>query len=153
MELKREEASNIYYEKRKIVNIELKEQVLNFLNDLVLDLDKYEYLSNNDFIFGGRKKFIYNEIIDVLDGKQKESNPLYFVLGSLDEFICNNNFMSAEDVDKSKWKDGKIIDGKDIAELRNKNDRYSATGYICLEEKNCIDNIINKIKEYIITTN
>ena len=56
MELNREEASNIYYEKRKIVNIELKEQVLNFLNDLVLDLDKYEYLSNNDFIFAGRKK-------------------------------------------------------------------------------------------------
>lgn len=138
MELKRDEASNIYYEKRKIVNIELKEQVLDFLNDLVLDLDKYEYLSNNDFIFAGRKKFIYNEIFDILDGKQKESNPLYFVLGSLDEFISNNNHISMGE-----------YDGKDFTEIRDKNDKYINTGVICLEEKNCIDNIINKIKDYL----
>lgn len=142
MKLKRDEASNIYYEKRKKFNIELKEQTLDFLNELVLDLDKYEYLSNNDFIFGGRKKFIYNEIIDVLDGKQKESNPLYFVLGSLDEFISNNNHISMGE-----------YNGKDFNEIRDKNDRYISTGVICLEEKKCIDNIINKIKEYIITTN
>lgn len=138
MKLKRDEASTIYYEKRKKFNIELKEQALDFLNELVLDLNKYEYPSNNDFVFGGRKKFTYDEIFDILDGKQKESNPLYFVLGSLEEFISNNNHISMGE-----------YDGKDFAEIRDKNDRYISTGIICLEEKNCIDNIINKIKEYL----
>ena len=124
--------------KRKKFNIELKEQALDFLNELVLDLNKYEYPSNNDFVFGGRKKFTYDEIFDILDGKQKESKPLYFVLGLLDEFISNNNHISMGE-----------YDGKDFTEIRDKNDRYISTGVICLEEKNCIDNIINKIKDYL----
>ena len=127
MELKRDEVSSIYYEKRKKFNIELNAQVAAFLNELAVDLNKYEYLSNNDFIFDGRKKFIYEEIFNILEGKQNESNPVYFVLGSLEEFISNNNHISMGE-----------YDGHYFAEIRDKNDRYISTGVICLEEKNIL---------------
>ena len=34
-------------------------------------------------------------------------------------------------------------------DLRNRNDIYSKNNIICLEEKNVIEKIINKIKDYI----
>ncbi|UKI57923.1 MAG: hypothetical protein L6V81_00090 [Clostridium sp.] len=43
--------------------------------------------------------------------------------------------LNYNDVDKSKWINGKIIDGKDFIELRNKDDLYTNSGYICKQEK------------------
>lgn len=126
----------------------------NYINDFISTIDEYilkhTFESDDDFIFGGRKKFLYNEFFDYLDNKEKYKfdNPLRFAIGNLEEFICNNNFGTfAEDVDKTKWRDGKIIDDKDIVELRNKNDNYSKKGYICLEEKDYIVEMLNRIKK------
>lgn len=121
----------------------------DFVNVVEKFISKHKFDSDKDFIFGGRKKFLYNEFYDYLDNKEKHivENPIRFAIGYLEEFICNNNHLSPEDVDKSKWKNEIIIDGKDIVELRNKNDRYYETGYICLEEKEYIVEMLNRLKK------
>lgn len=96
------------------------------------------------------EKNIYDEIIRIIRNEQKEKEPLYFVLGSLEEFMCNGNMLNYNDVDKSKWINGKIIDGKDFIELRNKDDLYTNSGYICKQEKQKIIEIIDMIKKYIV---
>lgn len=149
--LKRKEIANKLYEYRKNNdgNLEIYTYNKGFIEIIEKYINKSTFESDKDFIFGGRKKFLYNEFYDYLDNKEKHKseNPVRFAIGNLEEFICNNNHIVAEDVDKSKWKDGKIIDGKDIVELRNKNDRYSATGYICLEEKEYIVEMLNRLKK------
>lgn len=122
---------------------------IDFINIVEEYISKHKFESDKDFIFGGRRKILYDEFYDYLDNKEKHklNDPVRFAIGNLEEFICNNNHIVAGDVDKSKWKDGKIIDGKDIVELRNKNDRYSAAGYICLEEKEYIVEMLNRIKK------
>lgn len=149
--LKREEIANKLYEYRKNNdgNLEIKSYTKGFIEIIENYINKSTFESDKDFIFGGRKKFLYNEFYDYLDNKEKHilEDPIRFAIGNLEEFICNNNQVYAEDVDKSKWKDGKIIDGKDIAELRRINDNYSSKGYICLEEKEYIIEMINRIKK------
>lgn len=147
--LKRNDAADKFYGYHSKNNVNSNEEILKYLEIIEEYLNSHQYESDADFIMGGRKKFIYNEMFDILDGKKKEDNPLYFVLGSLEEFISNPNQVFFEDVDKSKWKDGKTIDGKDYAELRDRNDVYSSKGIICLEEKTYIEKIIDKIKQYI----
>lgn len=88
--------------------------------------------SDNDFVIGARKSSIYNEVLEVLEKKKKVEDPLYFAVGSAQEFICNQN-----DVDRKS---------NNFVELRDKNDRYSNKGYICLEEKNYIEDMVNAIK-------
>lgn len=142
--LKRKDIAEKLYNCRNSDNYEN-----DFINIVENFISKHKFDSDKDFIFCGRKKFLYNEFYDYLDNKEKHEseNPVRFAIGNLEEFICNNNYIVPEDVDKSKWKDGKIIDGKDIVELRNKNDRYSATGYICLEEKEYIVEMLNRLKK------
>lgn len=139
--MKREEIAKTFYGCHVHNNIKDKETAIRYLNDLTNYLNNYTYQSNNDFLMRGRKKVLYNEAMDILNGKQKVDEPIYFVLGSLTEFMCSDNQIYATDVDKSKWKDGKI-DGKDEIELKNKNDHYIEDGYISLEERNEIMNFI-----------
>ena len=96
------------------------------------------------------EKYLYDEIVRIIRNEQKGKEPLYFVLGSLEEFMCNGNMLNYNDVDKSKWINGKIIEGKDFIELRNKDDLYTNSGYICKQEKLKIIEIIDMIKEYIV---
>ncbi len=100
------------------------EEITNYLN-------KYTYKSNDDFIvdlhknfdIGSRKKFVYDEIIDILNGKQKVEEPKYFILGSLEEFMCQSFIYPR-------------MGGKEFVDCRTKNDNYLMNGYICLEGKN-----------------
>lgn len=142
--LKRKDIAEKLYNCRNSENY-----IKDFIDIVEENISKHTFESDKDFIFGGRKKFLYNEFYDYLDNKEKHilEDPIRFAIGNLEEFICNNNQVYAEDVDKSKWKDGKIIDGKDIAELRRINDNYSSKGYICLEEKEYIIEMINRIKK------
>lgn len=64
--------------------------------------------------------------------------------------MFNGNMLNYNDVDKDKWINGKIINGKDFIELRNKNDLYTNSGYICKQEKLKIIEIIDMIKKYIV---
>ena len=121
-----------YHSFNKISNAE---DTLNYLYMINEYLNSYKYLSDSNFVFCGRKKFVYDEIMDILNHKITEKEPLYFVLGSLEEFMGNNNFVVPSD---PLW-----------IENRNKNDEYIKTGYICLEEKEYIYSILLAIKKYI----
>lgn len=110
---------NLYYLKRNYIakfygyhsknNINDKETATNYLSEITTYLNKYFYESNNDFVMIGRKKFVYDEVMDILDGNKKVENPIYFVLGSLEEFMCNNNFISFGG-----------MSGEDFAKMRDK---------------------------------
>lgn len=148
--LKRKDLNNkydYYHVKNKIND---KKQALIYLDELLNYLNQFDYYDDDNFIFGGRKKYLYDEIVRIIRNEQKEKEPLYFVLGSLEEFMCNGNMLNYNDVDKSKWINGKIIEGKDFIELRNKDDLYTNSGYICKQEKLKIIEIIDMIKEYIV---
>lgn len=121
-------------------NINDKKSALEYINTITITLSQYSFNSDDDFVLLGRKKFIYDEINDILKGNKQVDNPIYFVLGSLEEFICNNNFVYMSDGDQ--WNKG-------WQDLRIRNDRYVLKNVICLEEKNVIDSIINEIKSYI----
>ena len=122
-------------------NIDDKNSTLEYINKINSILSNYSFVSDENFVLLGRKKFIYDEICEILSGTKIVDNPLYFVLGSLEEFICNNNFVYMSD--SEHWEKG-------WEDLRNRNDIYSQKNIICLEEKNVIEDIINRIKSYIL---
>ena len=133
MKLKRKDVADKFYGYHSVHNIGNVLVAKKYLDDITEYLNSFEYESDDDFVFSGRKKIIYNEIIDILDGKQNEKEPVYFVLGSLEEFICNNNFIYSSE--------------NDYNNIREKNDKYIMNGYICLEEKEYFDRLISLIKE------
>ncbi len=136
MELKRKDLADKFSGYHIKNNINDVESANNYLDSIIEYLNFFEYKSNDNFVFLGRKKFIYDEIVDILNGKTNVDKPIYFVLGSLDEFMCNSNFIyPSED---------------DYMNNREKNDKYMADGNICLEEKNCITNIINLMREKLL---
>lgn len=141
-------------EKLHNINHSLEDFESNFVNVIEDCISNHKFESNEDFLFCGRKKFLYDEFYEYLDNKEKheKENPIHFAIINLEEFICDDNFVFWQDVDKSKWKDGKVIDGKDFVEIRDKNDKYSASGYICLEEKEYIIKMLNRIKKELFRT-
>ncbi len=128
---------NGYHSKNNITD---EKSALEYIDSISNAFLKYSFNSDDNFILLGRKKIIYDEINEILSGTKKVDNPIYFVLGSLEEFICNNNVIYLSDGEK--WEKG-------WEDLRKKNDTYSFENIICLEEKNVIEDIINKIKDYI----
>lgn len=136
--LKREEIAHKFYGYHSNNNISSNDATLEYLSLIKEYLNNFRYESNNNFIMCGRKKFIYDEITEVLSGQKSEKEPLYFVLGSLEEFMSNNNSISASE--------------SNYAVVKEKNDEYIKNGYICLEEKSYIDKIIREIEEYISKT-
>ena len=125
-----------YYEKNDISD---NEHILMFLEGILKYLEEFEYEYDENFVFCGRKKFLYDEIIKIVNGEQKENDPVHFMLGSLNEFMRDDNFGSF----------GEDEVGIGFVELRNKNDLYSKKGIICKQEKIKIEEIINIIKGYI----
>lgn len=95
-------------------------------------MNSFEFESNENFVLCGRKKFIFDEITEILSGDKNVDNPIYFVLGSLEEFICNNNFANISD------------DNRELI------DKYNEIGIICAEEKEYIDKIILSIKDFFL---
>lgn len=131
--LTRKELADKFYGYHSINKINDGKSALDYLIMIEDYLNSYEYVSDSNFVLCGRKKFVYDEILDILSHKKAVEEPLYFVLGSLEEFMSNDNFVNLSD----------------SMENVNKNDEYIKTGYICLEEKECIDSIILRIRKYI----
>ena len=140
MKLIRNEVANKYYGKHISLNYENKENIINYLDEMNKYLDSFEYESDSDFIFCGRKKFVYEEIIEIINGKGHLDNPVYFVLGSLEELITDNNSIPMSDSQRL---------GMDWNDLRDANDRYIKKGFICLEEIQYIKKIIVMIENYV----
>ncbi len=141
-QLKKEKFSKTFYGYHSSKRINDKKSALTYLDEIINYLNKYKYKSNKDYdkiiSMDSRKKFIYQEVIDILNKSKKVEDPIYFVLGSLEEYMCNNCFVQHLN-----------IDDKEFTKYRNLNDDYIKNGYMCLEEKNYIMSMIKEIKERI----
>lgn len=105
--LKRKDIADKLYDYRNS-----KTYINDFINIVEETFSKHVFESDSNFIFGGRKKHLYNEFFDYLDNSEKYNldNPLQFAIGNLEEFICNDNYGTfSEDVDTDKWIDNKTI--------------------------------------------
>lgn len=138
MKLKRQEISSKFNGYHVKNNIGTKENLNYYFGEIEKFLSEYDFYSDSNFEFCGRKKFIYDEIIEIINKEEISYETIYFILGSLEEFMCENNHISMGE-----------NDSKTFTELRDKNDEYIKTGVICKEEKEHIENLINKIREYL----
>lgn len=143
VKLKRKKFSKIYYGKHAKINTNDLNCVFDYLNELNNYINKFKYKSDPDFIFCGRKQFVYEEILRIINGEQIENNPVYFILGSLEEFLLEN-FVCTNDCLKL---------GITFNELRDANDRYIIKGIICLEEIEYFRKLIKKIELYLFSLN
>lgn len=119
------------------------EELLGII-EKIISVSNFE--SDEDFVFGGRKKFLYEEFNNYLDNTSSKSDEsLFLAINNLEEFICNNNYGSFIELANNS----NMVDGKIIEKLRERNDKYSSKGYICLQEKEYIEQMINKLKDTI----
>ena len=142
-------------EKILSINHSSEDFEINFVSVVDDYISNHDFKSDEDFLFCGRKKFLYDEFYEYLDNKEKhiKENPIRFAIINLEEFICDDNFISLTmDIDKRYWKNEEKLDGSVVAKLRDRNDKYSASGYICLEEKEYIVEMLNRIKKEMFRT-
>ena len=137
--LYRTEIKNKYFGYHSKNNISNNEKAKKYIDELGKFFRSYKYEEDTNFIMSGRKKYLYEEIFDILDGKKIVYEPLYYVLGAFEEFISNNNYIGPDEAN--------------FAEVSEKNKEYKEKGYICLEERKYIGELLNKINEYISKTN
>lgn len=147
-ELKREEIANkidIFYRDK-----DNQDNILKLIKFVENEIHSYKYKSNKDYMLLGRKKALMSELEEILN--KYDENKYSFskdeeLIRVLLQFITEGNRAYPDDVDKSKWVDGKMINNSDLKELRDKCDRYTLCGVICLEEKQDILNMIDVIKQ------
>lgn len=149
-ELKRSELCDKINDFSRINSLNGNDKDLELIKYIEKVMNLYKYKTNKDYLLIGRKKALMNELETILN--EYDSNKYVFSKNSemmrvLLQFITEGNRVYPEDVDKSLWKDGKYIDGKDFAKLREITDRYTLNGIICLEEKNDIISMIQKVKK------
>lgn len=153
--------------KRDVLVDKLEKYLSNNKNEYDTYFEKYidiienEFLNSAftndpDFLIKGRRKFLVDEIYNVLKNnddynrKHHIDKPFLFVLANIHEILLGNNMVYAEDVDKEKWEileDGTHrIDGKYWQEIRDINERYNQNKIICLEEKQLIEELIEALK-------
>lgn len=114
-------------------NIKTSEFAKKYIKELTSYLNGFDYENDSDFIFEGRRKFLYDEVFKILNGEQIEKNPIYFILGNIDEFMCYPNYITTNI----------------SSELKKKNDDYNKKGYICKEEKDKLIEMLNELNKYI----
>lgn len=145
--LKRKEIAKKLYNYCKSNNDDNKLYIYNYIKIVEDYMSKSSFESDKNFLMMGRKKFLFDEFNGILnnsDQYKQIDEKLRFVLGNLNEFIVDINFVSlTELMELEKEK------GFSVSQLKNKNDDYYKKGYICLEEKQYIVNMINAIKERI----
>ena len=128
MVLKKDVLASKYYGFHTKVNIGTTSNVINYLEELINYINSYEFNSDANFVLCVRKKYVVDEIKSIINKDEINYDTVYFLLGSLEEFMCNNNHISMGE-----------YESKTFTELRDKNDEYIKTGLICKEEKECIE--------------
>lgn len=154
-ELKRDEISkeiNDFYVSEKGKNL----NSLELLKCIENEIYSHKYKSNEDYSLIGRKKILTEELEKILNEEdrfeyiksvcEKDEE----LLRVLVQFIAEGQSVYPTDVEKTKWINGTTINGKDYSELRKIADRYTLSGIICLEEKNDIIIMIEKIRTDIL---
>ena len=105
-------------------NYDTDKYVKEFLKIIKSYFDDSIFEPDEDFVFCGRKKFLYDEFNEYLDDNldYKVDNPIRLATGNLFEFILNANFVYFKDGDA--WEKG-------WNDLRERNDNYTKKGYNC----------------------
>lgn len=139
--LKREIIAKKLWNLRKY-NYDTDKYVKEFIKIIKSYFDDSVFESDEDFIFCGRKKFLYDEFYDYLDDNidYNVDKSIRLATGNLFEFILNPNFVYFSDGDA--WEKG-------WNDLRDRNDNYTKKGYICLEEKEYIEKMMDRLYEEI----
>ena len=119
-------------------NYDTDKYVKEFLKIIKSYFDDSIFEPDEDFVFCGRKKFLYDEFNEYLDDNldYKVDNQIRLATGNLFEFILNSNFVYFKDGDA--WEKG-------WNDLRERNDNYTKKGYICLQEKEYIEKMMDRL--------
>lgn len=139
--LMRKELTGIF-EKMGFDNISgIITEVKNIFNDCSFE-------SNSNYIICGRREFLIEESLGIINGDENyfESSKsindrLRFVVGNIYELTYGDAYPYTYRHEKRK-----IIDGSEMAKLRDIDFLYSKNGIVCLEEKNIIEDLIIKLE-------
>ena len=129
--LRRDELVNRFNGYHGRINIGTAENVAYYLREVTDFLNNYQFSSSRDFSLCIKKKSKYEEIKKAIDERDINHESIVFILKSLEEFMCMSNKISNDEFD---------ID----ASLEPISEEY-----ICIEEKEYIDSLIDSIYKYL----
>ena len=117
-------------------------EVKELLDFLEMEISKYNYESDRNFLMDGRRNGLKTFIEErVLDSKENINENVLESLFNFWEFVNNEYYViSGETIDKLNMSP---------EELDNMCSEYTKKGIICLEEKNVILDMIQMIKKQL----
>lgn len=142
--LMREELSHIF-EKSGL------DDISGIIDKVKTALSECSFESNPNYIICGRREFLIEESIGIINGDKKycEDNLLNsiedrarFVIGNIYELTFGNSYPYLHMKETRK-----TVEGSEIAKLRDMDTIYSQKGIVSLEEKNVIEKLIIKLEE------
>ncbi len=109
--------------------------VLDLLNDFKTKLNDYAFNTDSDFVMNDRRVVLSENIDRFIE--TKESGYLQHALRAIWEFISDDYGNSFKYIVAQT--------GDSFEMLKNADDRYRSRGIVCLEEKNIILELVQKI--------
>lgn len=131
--MKREKLIEIDKKYQDVDNIELS--IKNAINEINLVIDQYQYENDDRFYTYGRRALVIKEF-----NSNVSENNIKDAFGDLQDIIYCVDFVPLQERDRI------IADGLDYEEVLSKMSSYRNDGYICLQEKNIIMDMIIKLK-------
>lgn len=136
--LKRENLINI-----KDTQIEIKkenvtkEEYINYFNIIENEISNHLFEIDNRFSTYGRRDFLRQEF-----NKHLNKNDYVDALINLQEYMCDyTSFLTPADIPQEET--------RKFHDVLKDNDDYFRDGFICLQEKNIIIDMINQFKKFI----
>lgn len=123
---------------------------INAIIEKVRELfDTHTFEPSEKYIICGRREFLIEESLGIIDNDRKfcEGNLLKntngrarFVIGNIYELTYGNSYPY-----HYMHETRKVVDGTEMATLRDIDEEYSKEGIVSLQEKNVIENLVNKL--------
>jgi len=132
--LARKDFVNFVYDRFDSRKDDITKLTNDLLDEILEELKKHIYTSDNRFYTYGRRDFLQKEIDFYLDNNQL-----------VDAFINFYQYIEAD-----TWIDlAAIPEGLNVQEVLDNDYKYKEDGIICEQEKNKIIEIINALKNYL----
>lgn len=141
--LKRKELSQVFID----VGLDNINDILEKVKEL---FSNHTFNSDDRYIICGRREFLIEECIGIIknDKKYCDSNLLKtvndrarFVIGNIYELSYGDSYPY-----HYLHETRKVVDGSEMAKLRNIDNEYSNNNIVSLEEKNVIENLITQLE-------
>lgn len=142
--LKRKELTHIF-EELGLDNIS------GIIDKVKIILDEHSFESNSNYIICGRREFLIEESIGVINGNEDycKSNLLKnvndrarFVIGNIYELTYGDSYPY-----HYMHETRKVVDGSELAKLRDIDTLYTQKGIVSLEEKNVIEDLVIRLEK------